>query len=274
MTGLPFALVDAFADRPFTGNPAAVVRIDGIWPDDALLQAIAAETNQPETAFHRTVADGGIELRWFSPATEVALCGHATLAAGHIILSADPARPRVDFRTRRSGVLTVSRAGEGYELALPALSPSPRSLPSIVAALGLAAEPVATLWHAQGYALIVLADADAVRTLSPDFRRLAAEGNILTIVTAPGGDTDIISRAFAPGAGVDEDPVTGSAHAVMAPFWAGRLGLNPFTAFQASRRGGRLECRVEGDRIILRGRCVTTIEGVLRPWPLSPPASA
>ena len=265
MTGLYFALVDAFADRPFTGNPAAVVRIGGAWPDIALLQAIAAETNQPETAFHRIAGDGGIELRWFSPATEVALCGHATLAAGHVLLSADPALTRIDFRTRRSGVLTVARAEDGYDLALPTLALSPRPLPTIVAALGLADEPVATLWHQQGYALVVLAEDDAVRSAAPDFRRLAAEGNILTIITAPGSDTDIVSRAFAPGAGVDEDPVTGSAHAAMALWWAARLGRSHFTAFQASRRGGRLDCRVEGDRVILRGRCITTIEGVLRP---------
>ncbi|AHE57008.1 PhzF family phenazine biosynthesis protein [Sphingomonas sanxanigenens] len=264
MTGLHYALVDAFADRPFTGNPAAVVRIDGAWPEDALLQAIAAETNQPETAFHRVAENGTIDLRWFSPATEVALCGHATLATGHIILSVDPLRTRVDFRTRHSGVLTVTRDGDGYELALPTLALCPHPLPAFVAALGLADEPVATLWHAQGYALIVLADADVVRRAAPDFRRLAAEGNILTIITAPGDDTDVISRAFAPGAGVDEDPVTGSAHAAMAPWWAARLGRSHFSAFQASRRGGRLDCRVEGDRVILRGRCITTIEGVLR----------
>ncbi|MGF7150564.1 PhzF family phenazine biosynthesis protein [Sphingomonas zeicaulis] len=264
MKELPFALVDAFADRPFTGNPAAVVRIDGEWPEDALLQAIAAETNQPETALHRATDDGGIELRWFSPTTEVALCGHATLAAGHILLSADPALTQVDFRTRRSGVLTVARSGDGYELALPALALSPQPLPAIVAALQLAHAPVETLWHPQGYALLVLADADSVRRVMPDFRRLAAEGNILTIITAPGGDTDIVSRAFAPGAGVDEDPATGSAHAVMAPWWAARLGRDRFSAFQASKRGGRMDCRVEGDRAILRGRCVTMIEGVLR----------
>lgn len=265
MTAFPIVQVDAFADRPFSGNPAAVVRIDGDWPDDALLQAIAAETNQSETAFYHPMDDGRFELRWFSSATEVALCGHATLATGHVILAGDLAQSRVEFLTRQSGVLTLARGagGNGYELALPALPPAPRPLPTIVAALGIVGEPTATLWHPNGYALIIVEDEAAVRGLVPDFRLLATEGNILTIVSAPGDETDIVSRAFAPAAGVDEDPVTGSAHAVVAPWWAGQLGKPAFTALQASSRGGRLGCRVEGDTVILGGRCVTVIEGVL-----------
>ena len=263
---LPFSQIDAFASAPFKGNPAAVIPL-AAWLDDGTLQAIAAENNLSETAF--LVADesgandsegADFELRWFTPATEVALCGHATLASGHFILSSDPDREMVRFRTRKAGILEVARAGEGYELALPAWAPSPKPLPEIVAALGLAGA-VETLWQPARYAVVVLENADQVRTLAPDFRTLAAKGNILTIVTAPGDDSDIISRAFAPGAGIDEDPVTGSAHAVIVPYWAKRLGRDRFTAFQASKRGGRLTCRLDGERVILGGPCVTVIEG-------------
>ena len=265
---IPVVQIDAFADRPFTGNPAAVIPV-GEWLADDLLQAIAAENNLSETAFIVPIAgsddDGGVgpdfELRWFTPAAEVVLCGHATLASGHFILSSDPARDSVRFRTRKAGELAVSRAGDGYELALPAWAPSPKPLPAIIAGLG-APSVVETLWHPHRYALVVLEDAAAIRALTPDFRALAAEGDVLTIVTAPGDDTDIISRAFAPGGGVNEDPVTGSAHAVMVPYWAKRLGRDHFTAYQASRRGGHLSCRLDGDRVMLSGRCVTVIEGI------------
>lgn len=258
---LPFVQVDAFADRAFAGNPAAVIPL-AAWLDDALLQAIGAENNLSETAFLVPDASGeaDYELRWFTPRTEVMLCGHATLASGHVVLSGDPSLDRVRFRTRRAGVLAVARAGAGYELALPAWGPSPTPLPEIVAALGLA-DAVETLWHPARYAVIVLDSAAAVRALDPDFRRLAVLGDVLTIVTAPGTDSDIVTRAFAPGGGTDEDPVTGSAHAVIVPYWAKRLGRDHLTAHQASQRGGRLTCRLEGDRVVLGGTCVTVIEG-------------
>lgn len=258
---LPFAQIDAFASAPFTGNPAAVMPL-AAWLDDATLQAIGAENNLAETAFivPDETEEADFELRWFTPLTEVVLCGHATLASGHFVLSSDPSIDTVRFRTRKAGVLVVARKGDTYELALPAWAPSPKPLPEIVAALGLesAAE---TLWQPARYALIVLDNAAQVRGLDPDFRKLAALGNILTIVTAPGDDTDIISRAFAPGAGIDEDPVTGSAHAVSVPYWARRLGRDSFTAYQASTRGGHLTCRLDGDRVVLGGSCVTVIEG-------------
>ncbi|GAA0297543.1 PhzF family phenazine biosynthesis protein [Sphingomonas oligophenolica] len=263
---LPFVQIDAFASAPFTGNPAAVVPL-AAWLDDATLQAIGAENNLAETAFivpdQSSASDGegaDFELRWFTPTTEVALCGHATLASGHFVLSSDPALDKVRFRTRQAGTLEVSRKGDGYKLALPAWAPSPTPLPEIVAALGLT-DAVETLWQPARYALIVLDSADQVRALDPDFRALAALGNILTIATAPGDETDIISRAFAPGGGIDEDPVTGSAHAVSVPYWAKRLGRDSFTAYQASARGGHLACRLEGDRVVLGGTCVTVIEG-------------
>ena len=268
---IPFAQIDAFADAAFAGNPAAVMPL-GAWLADDVLQAIAAENNLSETAFLVPIAasddDAGagggagpdFELRWFTPTSEVVLCGHATLASGHFVLSSDPERDSVRFLTRKAGELSVTRAGDGYELALPAWGPSPKPLPEIVAGLGLTSV-VETLWHPHRYGLIVVEDAAAIRALAPDFRKLAAEGDVLTIVTAPGDDTDVISRVFACGAGIDEDPVTGSAHAVMVPYWAKRLGRDHFTAYQASQRGGHLTCRLDGDRVILGGRCVTVIEG-------------
>ncbi len=259
---LPFAQIDAFADRPFTGNPAGVMPL-GAWLADDVLQAIAQENNLPETAF--LVADAGgpadYELRWFAPKAEVALCGHATLAAGHYLLSADPARDRVTFRTRKSGMLTVERAGDGYALTLPVWRASPRPLPEITAALGIA-EPVAALWHESGYALIVIESEEAVRALVPDMYALHRCGPIVAIITAPGETTDFVSRVFTPYFGVPEDPVTGSAHAVASPYWSRRLGKTELTACQASPRGGYLDCRLDGDHVILTGRCATVIEGV------------
>ncbi|MEN2786454.1 PhzF family phenazine biosynthesis protein [Sphingomonas qilianensis] len=257
---IPFVQVDAFASAPFTGNPAAVMPL-GAWLADDVLQAIASENNLSETAF-LVADDSGVadfELRWFTPGDEVALCGHATLASGHFVLSGDPERDSVSFRTRQAGVLSVTRDGGGYHLALPAWAPVAKDMPGIVAALGV--DPVATLWYDKGYALIIVADEAAVRGLDPDLRALAAEGPIVAVVAAPGDATDIASRVFTPAYAIDEDPVTGSAHAVMVPYWAERLGRDSFTAFQASARGGHLTCRLEGDRVILGGHCVTTIEG-------------
>ncbi|WP_066799858.1 PhzF family phenazine biosynthesis protein [Sphingomonas soli] len=258
---LPFAQIDAFADRPFAGNQAAVMPLEA-WLDDTVLQAIAEENNLAETAFIIPDASGeaDYELRWFTPAVEVALCGHATLASGHYILSAQQDRDLVRFRTRKAGVLEVARHGDGYLMALPAYPPQPAELPGLRAALGITAGE--TLRHSNGYDLTVLESAEAVLALRPDFRALAALGDTLNIVTAPGRDTDVVSRVFAPAAGIDEDPVTGSAHSVLVPYWAARLGRNRFSAFQASKRGGRVECELDGDRAILGGTCVTVIEGV------------
>ena len=261
MTTIPFFQVDAFADKAFAGNPAAVMPLEA-WLDDATLQAIAAENNLAETAFTIPAApntDADYELRWFTPVSEVVMCGHATLASGHVLMETGE---RVRFRTRQAGMLDVARKGDGYALSLPAWAPRPKPLPAIVAALAVdPAAVVETLWHERDYGVVVLADEAAVRACAPDFRALAREGDWLTSVTAPGDETDIVSRAFAPGAGIDEDPVTGSAHAVIAPYWAARLGRTRFTAFQASARGGRLDCAVEDGRVILRGTCVTVIEG-------------
>jgi PhzF family phenazine biosynthesis protein len=259
---IPFAQIDAFAERPFTGNPAGVMPLDAWLPDD-VLQAIAQENNLSETAFLVPDASGAsdYELRWHTPAAEVALCGHATLASGHYLLSADPARDRVTFRTRKSGVLTVARTEDGYALTLPAWFATPKSLPDIAAALGISA-PVETLFHDSGYALLVLEDEAAVRALAPDMFALRALGPIVAIATAPGDATDFVSRVFTPFFDIPEDPVTGSAHAVATPYWAARLGKTQLTAFQASARGGYVGCRLDGERVILTGTCVSVIEGV------------
>lgn len=260
MTSHRIVQVDAFADRPFAGNPAAVMPLDE-WLPDPLLQAIAMENNLSETAF--TVPDrtgaADYELRWFTPTVEVAMCGHATFASGHVLIGE---RERVRFRTRQAGILEVARDGEDYLMSLPAWVPEPKPLPDVLAALGV--NTAETLWHPQHYAVAVLENEAAVRAVEPDFRKLAAQGDLLTIVTAPGDSTDIVSRAFAPGGGIDEDPVTGSAHALIVPYWAKRLGRDRFTAFQASRRGGALSCRLAGERVLLGGRCVTVLEGTMR----------
>jgi PhzF family phenazine biosynthesis protein len=261
MKMLPFHQVDAFADRPFTGNPAAVMPLDS-WLDDDVLQAIAAENNLAETAFLvPTDGDADYELRWFTPAVEVALCGHATLASGHIILSQGSRHDRVRFRTRQSGVLEVKPQADGYGLSLPALPAAPTDDARSANAFGVNA--VTTLSREGNYHLVVLASEAEVRALTPDFRSIgeAIEGDALHIVTALGIETDFVSRVFAPNAGIDEDPVTGSAHSVLTPYWAERLGKTKLTAYQASARGGYVSCTLDGDRVILGGQCVTVLTG-------------
>jgi predicted PhzF superfamily epimerase YddE/YHI9 len=260
MTMLPLIQVDAFADRPFTGNPAAVMPLEE-WLPDEILQAIAVENNLSETVFTipDTTGAADFELRWFTPGLEIALCGHATLASGHVLIGD---RPRIRFRTRKAGILEVARDGEAYAMSLPAYPPVPQHLPHLVAGLG--AEAVETLWHEGRYALIVLENEAQVRALAPDFRVLINDGDTMTIATAPGEASDVVSRVFVPGAGVDEDPVTGSAHSVLVPYWAKRLGRSDAMTFvQASARGGHLTGRLDGDRVILGGQCVTVIEGVM-----------
>jgi len=259
---IPFHQIDAFADRPFAGNPAAVMILDAPL-DDATCQSIAAENNIAETAFLLARTDGvaDYDLRWFTPTVEVALCGHATLASGHWALMRDRSRSAVTFATRKAGVLTVARDGAALRLDLPAWGAAPGDRrPDIEAALGVS--PVATLWRDNGYSVLVLENEEAVRALTPDFAALRAIPDTLVIATAPGSKTDVVSRVFAASAGIDEDPVTGSAHCVIAGYWANRLGRNSFTAYQASARGGHVACRLDGDRVILGGTCVEVIEGV------------
>lgn len=260
MTTLPLIQVDAFADRPFTGNPAAVMPLYEWLPDD-ILQAIALENNLSETAFTVPDATGeaDFELRWFTPGLEIKLCGHATLASAHVLLGE---QQHIRFRTRKAGILEVTRDGDGYRMSLPAYPPVPQPLPHLVAGLGCAA--VDTLWHEGRYALIVLENEAQVRALNPDFRVLIDDGDTMTIATAPGESTDVVSRVFVPGAGVDEDPVTGSAHSVLVPYWAARLGRSDaMTFYQASKRGGHLTGRLDGARAVLGGKCVTVLEGLM-----------
>lgn len=257
MPSLPFTQVDAFAHAPFTGNPAAVMPLDA-WLDDATLQAIAEENNLSETAFTIPTPqdpEADYALRWFTPAVEVKLCGHATLASGHVLMQGDVIR----FRTRHAGVLTVTRDGDGYALSLPAWTMTETPLPDL--AIGLGGAPTAAFWRDGGYSLFLFPDEAAVRALEPDFAALKRHGDVMLIATAPGAETDIVSRVFVPGGGVDEDPVTGSAHCLLTPFWAERLGRDTFSAYQASARGGYLGCRLDGDRAVLTGRCRTVIEG-------------
>jgi len=259
MTAIPFTQVDAFAHAPFTGNPAAVMPLDG-WLPDEVLQGIAAENNLAETAFTVKLGEGegaDYELRWFTPTVEVALCGHATLASGHVLLGHQAS---IRFRTRKSGDLVVSRTGEGYALDLPAAPTTPDARPDIAALLG-APQPEEVRGNGNGNVLLVYPDDASVRALAPDFAALGKLGNLLIVATAPGVETDIVSRAFAPGAGINEDPVTGSAHCLLVPYWATRLGRERFPAYQASARGGYVGCRLDGDRAILSGQCRTVIQG-------------
>jgi PhzF family phenazine biosynthesis protein len=255
MTTLPFFQVDAFAERPLTGNPAAVMPLDR-WLDDALMQAIANENNLSETAF--TVPserdDADFDLRWFTPTTEVELCGHATIASGHVLLTGQSVR----FSTR-SGILTVSRGDDRLQLDLPAHQVEPGTEPGLLEALGVEGETFLGR-SGNGSAIVVLPDEAAVRAVQPDFGRLRTIDR-LVIVTAPGDEHDVTSRVFAAYHGIDEDPVTGAAHAALVPFWAQRLGRTEFTALQASKRTGLLQCRLDSDRVLLGGRCRTVIVG-------------
>jgi PhzF family phenazine biosynthesis protein len=257
---VPYWHVDAFADRLFGGNQAAVMPLDE-WLPDATLQAIGAENMFAETAFVVPDATGAAdwELRWFTPEVEIRLCGHASLAAGYVLLGRDGGE-RVTFRTRKAGILEVrAKDGGGYELALPAIPTERGEWPEAVALLGGAPSEV---WRSPDhYNVFLFGSEDEVRALKPDFKALAAFGDHQFICTAPGSSTDVVSRVFVPGAGVDEDSVTGSAHGVLAPFWAARLGRESFTAHQASVRGGDLTCRLDGEHAWLGGNCVTVVEG-------------
>lgn len=267
VTSLPYYHVDAFADRPFTGNQAAVMPLD-TWLPDIVMQAIGEENNFAETAFIIPDASGqaDYELRWFTPMVEIALCGHATLASGHIVLTQQPERDHVTFLTRKAGVLEVHRDGDGYRLALPAYPPEPVDLPDWADMLG--GMPVERHFHPGRYNVLLFNNADEVLALKPDFKAMAALGNEQFICTAPcaghHSGADIVSRVFVPGGGVDEDSVTGSAHAVLTPFWANRLAREGFSAYQASTRGGHVGCRLDGAKAWLSGQCFTVVEGRFR----------
>lgn len=254
----PIFQIDAFASRRFAGNPAAVMPIQSFLAD-ATLQAIAAENNLAETAF--LVPDAGdYRLRWFTPAVEVPLCGHATLASAAVVMERlERARSAVVFHTA-SGALRVQRVAKGYVMDFPQLASQPVAPPALLAeALGVA--PIEVHAHASNY-LALVASPKLVRELKPDIAKIARLDRSGLIVTAAGDEGyDFVSRYFAPAKGVPEDPATGSAHCMLAPYWARRLGKSEFRAFQASPRGAQIICRLAGDRTELEGSCVFYMEG-------------
>ncbi|HLZ68223.1 MAG TPA: PhzF family phenazine biosynthesis protein [Aliidongia sp.] len=255
----PIYQVDAFTDDLFGGNPAAVVLLQE-WLPDALLQKIAAENNLAETAFLVPERDL-YHLRWFTPKLEIDLCGHATLASAQVVFEMlYPGRRSVTFLTRRAGPLTVTIQGDRLAMDFPARAPERVAAPTgLVDALG-GAEPV-EVWAA-GKLMCVFETEGAVKALEPDFRKVAALDCFGVIATAPGNDgIDFVSRYFAPHAGIDEDPVTGSAHCTLVPYWARRLGKASLDARQISARGGRLFCEDRGERVSLAGRAVLYLEG-------------
>jgi predicted PhzF superfamily epimerase YddE/YHI9 len=257
---LPIYQVDAFASCLFAGNPAAVMPLQAFLPDPTL-QAIAAENNLSETAF-LVRSGGGYQLRWFTPTCEVPLCGHATLASAAVVLERlEPDRSEVGFETA-SGVLTVKRSGSGLVMDFPAI-PVRRIGIQAGTREALGVEPL-EVWRNERFTLVVLADATTVRTLKPRMSAVAGLDPHGVIVTATGdAEFDFVSRFFAPAMGIDEDPVTGSAHCVLTPFWAERLGKKEFRAFQASQRGGELRCSLVGDRVEIEGRSVFFLEGTV-----------
>ncbi|HEY4188168.1 MAG TPA: PhzF family phenazine biosynthesis protein [Polyangia bacterium] len=261
---IPLYQVDAFTSEAFRGNPAAVCPLEA-WLPVPLMQKIAAENNLSETAFF--IPDGdGFALRWFTPTTEVDLCGHATLASAFVLMTElSPARTRVVFSTR-SGPLTVERAGDKLTMDFPSRPATQLTTPFPALSAGLGRTPVA-VWTARSF-VAVFEDAETVRGLRPDFAKIAALDTYGVIVTAPGtgadADVDCVSRFFAPRQGVPEDPVTGSAHCTLAPYWAARLGRPQLRARQVSARGGEIDCELRGDRVSLSGQAVLVIQGTLR----------
>ena len=254
----PIFQIDAFTTRRFAGNPAAVMPLDRFLAEE-VLQAIAAENNLAETAF--LVPEGGdYRIRWFTPTTEVPLCGHATLASAAVVMERlEPGRSTVVFHSA-SGPLTVNRTNAGYVMDFPA-RPAERipTPPGLANALGVA--PIEVLADTFNYTAL-LESAQVVRELTPDIAALARMDRSGVIVTAPGdGGYDFVSRYFAPAKGIPEDPVTGGAHCMLTPYWANRLDKKMFRGFQASRRGGEILCRLVGNRVELEGSCVFYLEG-------------
>ncbi|MET8786515.1 MULTISPECIES: PhzF family phenazine biosynthesis protein [unclassified Streptomyces] len=263
-------IVDAFTDRPFAGNPAGVLLLDS-FPDDAWLQNVAREVNHAETAFAHRLPEGGEAdwaLRWFTPATEVALCGHATLATAHVLRTTGTHEGPVRFATRSGVLITTPHEDGSVTLDFPTAPLTRADIPEGIAE-ALGAEPLTAFDTGPnvGDLLVELADEKTVLDLTPDHRALrgrSARGIIATAVAEdPGRGYDFVSRCFFPDVGIDEDPVTGSAHTALAPYWSERLGRPGLTGLQASPRSGRVRTELRGDRTLLTGRAVTVIEGEL-----------
>ncbi len=255
-----YYVVDAFADAVFAGNPAGVCVLDDALPAQTM-QNIAAENNLSETAFvHKRVQAGEYDLKWFTPKSEIDLCGHATLGTAYILSRfIDPEVPAMRFHTQ-SGILTVTRRGDLLEMDFPSRMPVPIPLTAAMEeALGMPALEA----HLSRDILFLLPDAQAVRTVTPDFAKLAALEGLGVIVTAPGDQpcVDFVSRFFCPDLGVMEDPVTGSAHCNLIPFWAARLNKTEFLARQLSERGGMLYCALQGGRVKISGRTALYLQG-------------
>ncbi len=257
-TTIPLFQVDAFADRVFAGNPAAVCPL-AEWLPDELLQAIASENNLSETAF-LVGADGRYELRWFTPACEVDLCGHATLAASYCIFEfLEPGRDAVSFASQR-GPLEVRRRGDLLQLDFPTARPTPAADGAALAELfGPGVREVL----ANDYGMVVVETEAQVRAARPDLVALATFEYPGVLVTAPGDDVDFVSRFFAPRVGIPEDPVTGSAHCLLTPYWAERLGKSELEARQVSARGGELHCALRGERVLIAGHAALYARGEL-----------
>ena len=256
---IPIYQIDAFTGERFRGNPAAVCPLEE-WLPDELMQKIASENNLSETAFFVQQADS-YQLRWFTPATEVDLCGHATLASAYVIARILKPRMRRIAFTSNSGPLAVEVDGDLIRLDFPVDVPRPVApLPGLQQALGITPQEVLT---SRIKYLLALASEAEVRVLAPDFAALAQLEHGGVIVTAPGADCDFVSRFFAPRLGVPEDPVTGSAHCVLVPYWAARLGKNELHARQLSPRGGELFCEAHGARVWMAGRAVKYLEGFI-----------
>ncbi|HEY7516514.1 MAG TPA: PhzF family phenazine biosynthesis protein [Vicinamibacteria bacterium] len=257
---LPLYQVDAFASRPFAGNPAAVVPLPR-WVDDALLQAIAAENNLSETAYLVGEA-GAYEIRWMTPATEVDLCGHATLASAWVVFEKlEPGRREVTFSSR-SGPLQVSGEGDSIALDFPSQPPerAEGAKERLAAALGRAPRES---WASSRDYMAVFDQEEEVRALVPDMAKAAALDGHAVIATAPGREADFVSRFFAPAFGIAEDPVTGSAHCTLVPYWSARLGKKRLRALQVSARGGELACEDRGARVSIAGRVAPYLEGTI-----------
>jgi PhzF family phenazine biosynthesis protein len=250
--------VDAFSSQVFAGNPAAICPLEEWLPDDQM-QAIACENNLSETAFF-VREDDGYRLRWFTPVVEVDLCGHATLASAFIILNQlTPSANSVRFQTK-SGTLVVNREGDLLSMDFPSRPPAESEVhPKLVEALGAKPE---TVLAARDY-LVVYASEDELRKLEPDMQSLAQIDKFAVIVTAPGKDVDFVSRFFAPAKGVPEDPVTGSAHCTLIPYWSKRLGKKKLHAYQVSKRGGELWCEDRGERVTMSGKGALFLEGTI-----------
>lgn len=269
---IPLSVIDAFTDTPFGGNPAAVCLLDAAkpWPSDDWLQKIGREMNLSETAFLRPVRSGEYELRWFTPAVEVALCGHATLASAHFLWESGRAEHNLlTFMTRKSGPLTASRLSSGeIELGFPA-RPATRCEPPVGLLEALGVPDATAVGHNGDDFLVEVRSAAAVRALTPNFVALANANCRGVIVTAPSDDDryDFVSRFFAPRAGINEDPVTGSAHCCLARWWGERFGKTELTGFQASARGGVVRVKWDGGRVKLIGRAVTVTVGHLTAEP-------